>query len=96
MLDEDLFSLLDGNAAAGVLQEIFGREMTDSPTRCAACGREGAMGTLHLFNRAPGAVLRCPRCQAVMLRVVETTRAIYLDARGVSCLRLARSVRAET
>ncbi len=89
MLDQDRM-MLDGNAAAGLFQDIFGREMTDSPTRCERCGREGALGTLHLFNRAPGAVLRCPKCEAVMLRVVETSEALYLDARGVTCLRLDR------
>ncbi len=91
MLDQDRMSLLDGNAAAGLFQEIFGRDMTDSPMRCEGCGREGAMGTLYLFNRAPGAVLRCPSCEAVMLRVVETSEAIYLDARGITCLQLDRA-----
>ena len=82
--------MLDGNAAAGVLQEIFALEMTASPTECANCGNVGEIGTLLAFTQAPGAVLRCPVCEHVMLRIVETPDAIYLDARGATYLRLAR------
>ncbi len=82
--------LLDGNAAAGLLAEIFGEEMTAAPTECANCGRVGEVGTLLAFNQAPGLVLRCPACENVMLRVVETPDAIFLDARGAVYLRLSR------
>ena len=83
--------MLDGNAAAGLLQEIFSLEMTASPTECANCGRQGEVGTLLAFTRSPGAVLRCPACEQVMIRIVETPDAIYLDARGAVYLRLQRS-----
>jgi len=80
--------MLDGNAAAGVLQDIFALEMTASPTECAHCGNVGEIGTLLAFTQAPGTVLRCPVCENVMLRIVETPDAIYLDARGAAYLRL--------
>ena len=83
--------MLDGNAAAGVLREIFAVELTASPTECAHCGREGELGTLLAFVRAPGLVLRCPACEQVMLRIVQTPEATYLDARGVASLRLDRT-----
>jgi hypothetical protein len=82
--------VLDGNAVAGALQALFGVEMTASPTECAHCGREGAVGTLLVFGQAPGLVLRCPGCEQVMLRIVETPEATYLDARGAVYLRLER------
>ena len=82
--------MLDGNAAAGVLYEIFATEMTANPAQCANCGREGEMGELLAFVQAPGMVLRCPACQHVVLRIVETANAFYLDARGAAYLRLAR------
>lgn len=82
--------MLDGNVAAGVLYEIFAAEMTASPTQCANCGKEGEMGTLLAFVQAPGTVLRCPACEQVVLRIVETPDAIYLDARGAVYIRLAR------
>jgi len=83
--------MLDGNAAAGVLQDIFALEMTASPTECAHCGNVGEIGTLWAFTQAPGTVLRCPVCENIMLRIVETPDSIYLDARGAVYLRLERS-----
>jgi hypothetical protein len=82
---------VDGNAAAGTLFEIFGVEMTAAPTECASCGNEGEMGTLLAFIEGPGIVLRCPACENVVLRIVETPEAILLDARGAVYLRLARA-----
>jgi hypothetical protein len=82
--------MLDGNAAAGVLQGIFGVEMTACPTECEHCGREGELGSLLAFAPATGWVLRCPACQGVILRVVETTDYVYLDARGAVYLKIAR------
>ena len=58
---------------------------------CANCGRQGELGTLLAFTQAPGAVLRCPACEQVMIRIVETPDAIYLDARGAVYLRLERA-----
>lgn len=84
---------LDGNAAAGVLQEIFALEMTASPTECANCGREGELGSLMAFTQSPGIVLRCPACGQVMIRVVRTPNAIYLDARGAVYLRLQHQIK---
>ena len=82
--------MLDANAAAGILNEIFGTEMTASPTECANCGQEGEVGGLLAFTQGPGIVLRCSACESVVLRIVQTPEAIYLDARGAVYLRLAR------
>lgn len=84
--------MLDGNAVAGVLQEIFSVEMTTSPTECTNCGCKGELGTLLAFTQAPGIVLRCPTCESVMVRIVQTPDAIYLDARGTAYLRLQRGL----
>ena len=82
--------MLDANAVAGILQEIFGAEMTAAPTECATCGAEGEVGTLLAFTQAPGIVLRCPSCENVVLRITQTPDAFYLDARGAVYLRLKR------
>jgi hypothetical protein len=89
-LDPVREQMLDGNAAAGILQEIFGEEMTASPTECEHCGQEGELGTLLAFAPATGLVLRCPACQGVILRVVQTSNYVYLDARGAVYLKIAR------
>jgi Family of unknown function (DUF6510) len=83
--------VLDANAAAGVLTEVFGMEMTAAPTECASCGNQAAIGTLLAFTEAPGIVLRCSACENVVLRLVQTPQATYLDARGAVYLRLART-----
>jgi hypothetical protein len=82
--------MLDANATAGLLYEIFGAEMTASPTECAHCGREGEIGTLLAFTQGPGIILRCSSCENVVIRIVQTPDAIYLDARGAVYLRLSR------
>ncbi len=82
--------MLDANAAAGLLQEIFGTDMTAAPTECANCGQEGEIGTLLAFMQAPGVVLRCPACESVVVRITQTPDAFYIDARGAVYLRLAR------
>jgi hypothetical protein len=89
-IDRNRELMLDANASAGALFEIFGVEMTASPTECAHCGREGDVGTLLAFTQGPGLILRCPSCENIILRIVQTPEAIYLDARGAVYLRLAR------
>jgi uncharacterized Zn finger protein len=64
--------------------------MTASPTECAYCGNEGEIGALLAFTQGPGIVLRCPACENVTLRIVQTPEAIILDARGAVYLRLSR------
>ncbi len=81
--------MLDANATAGLLYEIFGLEMTAAPTECAHCGNEAEIGTLLAFTQGPGIVLRCSTCENIILRIVQTPDAIYLDARGAVYLRLA-------
>ena len=90
MTDINRELMLDANATAGLLYEIFGLEMTASPTECANCGNEGEIGTLLAFTQGPGIILRCSACENVVLRIVKTPDAIYLDARGAVYLRLAR------
>jgi hypothetical protein len=82
--------MVDANAVAGLLMEIFGVEMTAEPTECAHCGNEAEIGTLFAFTQGPGVVLRCSTCGQVVLRIVQTPGSIYLDARGAVYLKLAR------
>ncbi len=82
--------MVDGNAVAGQLLDVFGRDMTTAVARCAACARDAEMGALMAFTRGPGVVLRCPTCETAIARIVETPTAIYLEARGAAFLRLSR------
>ena len=61
----------DGNAIAGVLQEVFVREVTTSRIACAGCGNVEPIGAEHAYAQAPGVVLRCRNCDAVLLVVTQ-------------------------
>jgi hypothetical protein len=89
-LDRNRELMLDGNAVAGMLRDVFSQEMTPTPTECASCGKASELGALLTFMQAPGVVLRCPACESVVLRMATTPDAIYLDARGALYLRVAR------
>jgi hypothetical protein len=82
--------VVDGNALAGELQMIFGTDMTNVPGQCVHCGTVSAVAQLRAYIQAPGKVLRCPACGGVVIRVVETPEAIYVDARGAAYLRIDR------
>jgi ribosomal protein S27E len=75
-------SHVDGNAIGGLLTEVFGREATDASGRCRECGAENYVGALHVY-RAAGVVVRCPSCQAVLLRVVQGHERIWIDLDGL-------------
>lgn len=77
---------LDGNAAAGMMSDIFVPDVTSASATCAACGARGAMGTLLAYGQSMGVVLRCPQCDGVMLRMVRTPREVRVDASGISLL----------
>jgi hypothetical protein len=79
---------VDGNALAGPLSEIFTVDSTTATGRCAHCGRTGPLATLQVYGPGPGLVARCPGCEEVMLRLVRTPGAAWLDLRGMVSLRL--------
>jgi hypothetical protein len=87
--DANREQMLDGNAVAGELREVFGVEVTTGDGECASCGRTNPVGALLAFTRGPGIVLRCPSCEAVMVKLARTPRGLYLDARGVAVMRIA-------
>jgi len=43
---------------------------------------------LRVFSGGPGLVLRCPACEAVMVRIAQTPRGTFVDVRGVRQMRL--------
>jgi hypothetical protein len=79
---------LDGNAVAGFLGEVFVYDMTTARSTCDACGAVGEVGALHVYVQAPGTVIRCPRCNAVLMRIVHGADRYWIDVRGIRCLEL--------
>ena len=70
---------VDGNAAAGLLREIFGREMTSDEATCADCGKTNAVGALTTYTSVMGTMLRCPGCDAALVRVMHIRNRYCVD-----------------
>lgn len=81
--------VLDGNAIGGMLREIFAMEMTTAVGTCANCGASNEMGRLQVYIHAPGTVVRCPACEAVLLRIVHGRGRYWIDMSGTRTLELA-------
>jgi len=90
MNDNDL--RLDGNAAGGLLNEIFPFEMTAAEATCGGCGTTRPIGGLILYRHGMGAILRCVACDATLTRVTHIRGCYRLDLSGMSCLRIAADI----
>ena len=73
---------LDGNAAAGLLSELFVPDLTAARATCAGCGASGAVGALLVYAHGMGTVMRCPNCDGVVLCVTRTATQVWLDPTG--------------
>lgn len=78
--------MLDGNAIAGTLADVFGTDMTMTSTTCAGCGARGPLAETAVYLRAPGVVVRCRRCELVLAVVVERRGRYCIDLRGIASL----------
>jgi hypothetical protein len=79
---------LDGNAAAGMLQEIFPFEMTLAQTTCTGCGTTNDIGATAAYIHGMGTVIRCPSCDMALIRIVHARGRYLLDMRGVRVLQM--------
>jgi len=76
---------LDGNALAGVLHDIFGREMTDENCCCAHCGAVNALGAVRVY-RAAGDVMRCPNCGNVLIVIAQRADGLRVSLESIRWL----------
>lgn len=86
---------LDGNAAAGMLREVFVHEMTLAVGTCANCSAVNPLGRWHVYANAPGVVMRCPACEAVVLRVVHGVARYWLDMSGLRLLEIPEDAQSD-
>ena len=77
--------MLDGNAVAGLLQEVFAVEMTTAIATCDGCGAAEAIGATKVF-RGAGIVLRCPHCGHVLATIVEDGTRMWMGLGGIRTL----------
>jgi phage FluMu protein Com len=80
---------LDGNAIAGALFEHFGHEMTMAQVRCSHCQSTSLMAELRVYMKAPGAVIRCPACDKVVMVIVDVRGTERFDMSNMEMVSLA-------
>ena len=80
--------MLDGNAVAGLLQEVFAVEVTTASGTCAACGAVEPVGATHVY-RGAGFVMRCPHCENPLVKIVRSDDRLWIDLSGLRTLEVA-------
>jgi hypothetical protein len=81
MMDE-----LDGNGSAGLLQEVFGTEMTVAVATCASCGSAAPIGESVLYAGGPGTVIRCRSCEGLLVVITQVRGRHCVDLTGIRAL----------
>jgi Zn finger protein HypA/HybF involved in hydrogenase expression len=79
--------MLDGNAVAGLLREVFAVEMTTAVAICAGCGADEPLGATHVF-RGAGIVMRCPHCGNTLATIVAGERGMSIGLGGIRSLQV--------
>jgi hypothetical protein len=82
---------VDGNAAAGVLSELFVPDLTAARAKCAGCGANSEIGILLVYAHGMGTVMRCPDCDGVVMRIARTPTHLWLDATGATSISISAS-----
>jgi hypothetical protein len=79
---------LDGNAAAGALQEVFPFDATLAVATCAGCGARDELGAAEAYMDAPGVVLRCASCESVLIRLARNENRIWIELSGCASIEI--------
>ena len=79
---------LDGNAAGGILGQIFAFEMTTAEVICAHCDTVGPIGAAVVFATAMGTIIRCAGCGETLIRVARGPQRLWVDFSGTRLLQL--------
>ena len=79
---------LDGNAAGGVLGQIFAFEMTTAEVICAHCGNAEPIGAAMVYATAMGTIIRCRGCSESLMRIAHGPQRYWIDFSGTRLLQL--------
>jgi hypothetical protein len=85
---DDVALMVDGNALAGELSEVFSQEMTVARVACGGCGAVEQLGADHAYIQAPGMVLRCYHCDNVLLVMVRAGDRLRVSFAGTKWIDL--------
>jgi len=87
---DDMSLMVDGNALAGELSEVFVHEMTQARVACAGCGEVEQLGADRAYVQAPGHVLRCCHCDRVLLVMTRTEERLLVAFPGSRWIEIER------
>jgi hypothetical protein len=79
---EDACLPLDGNAAAGLLRELFALDATTAEVTCGSCGVVAEVARMRVYGGTMGAIFRCRHCDSIVMRLVRTPAGTWFDMRG--------------
>ena len=79
---------LDGNAAGGLMRELFALDLTVASLTCGGCGAVATVAEVRVYGGPMGAIFRCGACDTAVLRLSRTPIGFSLDMRGARCLRV--------
>jgi hypothetical protein len=77
---------VDGNAIGGLLQEVFGTDMTLAASVCGTCGAASLVAELAVYANAPGTVVRFRSCDSVLMVFVKIHDRTCVDLMGLAAL----------
>jgi len=80
---------LDGNAIAGLLDDVFGEEMTTAGGVCGHCGTRDLLAECEDYLGGPGVVPRCRTCRGLPMVLVEVREVRCVDLRWLASLETA-------
>lgn len=81
---------VDGNAAGGLLLEIFGREMTTARATCRHCAQEAALADAVAEVDDSCVILLCRGCDHTLLTYLHSESEQTLTIGGLTRLRWPR------
>jgi Family of unknown function (DUF6510) len=82
---------LDGNALGGLLQDVFGTDMTAAQATCATCGATGPVAETMAYLRGPGTVVRCRNCTSLLMVITHIQGLNCVDLEGLAALDVNQS-----
>ena len=77
---------LDGNAIGGLLDEVFGADMTMAMSTCGSCGAVSVVAELAVYRPGLGTVVRCRSCDSVLMVFVSRREVTCVDLMGLASL----------
>ncbi|QAY72608.1 hypothetical protein ET445_03860 [Agromyces protaetiae] len=81
-----MMQLLDGNALAGDLAEVFGDDLTDVEATCGGCGTAAMLAEIAVYASAMGMVGRCRRCDRVLVVAVHRDGRVSASLAGIGTI----------